>query len=255
MKRADYFKKSNLEIYFEHYLFAFFIGLIFLLLISSATYGVQKQSLKATEYQIKAVYLYNFLLFVEWPQADNESVKSAVKKRKTVNKDDKGKEKTIIIGIVGRDPFGKGFADVEGKVIKSKGKRLIIKRFGPYRKGLNLDKCELIFVSSSEKGNFRNILQTLKGSAALTVADTSNFLQAGGMINLVKVKKKIRWEINQTPIKREGLRLSSQLLRNATKIVKIPNNHSKNVMKGHKKQTNFVHKRDEGLKFAKKWSK
>ena len=38
----------------------------------------------------------------------------------------------------------------------------------------------------------------------------------------MKVKKKIRWEINRTPLKKANIRLSSQLLRSAVKIVEIP---------------------------------
>ena len=41
------------------------------------------------------------------------------------------------------------------------------------------------------------------------------------MINLVKIEKKIRWEINQKPVKKARLKLSSQLLRNAVRIVKV----------------------------------
>jgi hypothetical protein len=164
---------------------------------------------QASEYEIKAVYLYNFLLFASWPESDE-------------NDEEGGKVGDLCIGIVGKDPFGDGFSEIEGKVIKSLNKKLVIKRYGSYKAGLGIEGCKLLFVCSSEKGNLLKIIKELKGSRTLTVADVDGFLKYGGMINLVKVKKKIRWEINRTPLKKANIRLSSQLLRSAVKIVEIP---------------------------------
>ena len=75
---------------------------------------------------------------------------------------------------------------------------------------------------SSEKGKLIEIVKELKGSRTLTIADVDGFLKYGGMINLVKVKKKIRWEVNRTPLKKANIRLSSQLLRSAVRVVEIP---------------------------------
>lgn len=175
---------------------------------------------KPTEYEIKAVYLYNFILFVKWP--DEQSSKTNPANTKSSNSETGSSENTITIGILGKDPFGDAFAKVEGKIIKAKNKRLIIKRFGRYRKKLDLRGCQLLFISSSEKNNRKKILKEVDRYPTLTVADREGFLEAGGMVNLVKVGKKIRWEINQTPVKKAKIRLSSQLLRNAVRVVEIP---------------------------------
>lgn len=163
---------------------------------------------QATEYQIKAVYLYNFLLFVEWPDSGGTGKADG--------------NRSIIIGIVGEDPFGKSFKEVEGKRVLAGKRRLEVKRFGRYRKKRDLSGCDLLFVCKSEKKNFPEILGPLKEKPVLTVGEWSGFLDAGGMINLVKIKNRIRWEINRTPVKKAHLKLSAQLLRNATRVVKIP---------------------------------
>jgi hypothetical protein len=170
---------------------------------------------KASEYQIKAFYLYNFLLFTDWPEPNE--VKGAGQKSKL----DTREEEVITIGIVGKDPFGEHFIEVEGKIVKGKGKRLVIKRFGSYQKGFELEKCDLLFLSRFQKQKIRDILWHVEGHAVLTVADTDGFLEMGGMVNLVSIKNKIRWEINITPVKQSGLRLSSQLLRNAVRVVEV----------------------------------
>lgn len=179
------------------------------------------QQRKASEYEIKAAYLYNFLLFVEWPEAreadrdTDEQVASGGTSESAAAGD------TITIGIVGDDPFGNDFAKAEGKMVKAKGKRLVVKRFGRFRAGMDLRQCQLLFICRSEKERVQEILDAVKGAPVLTVSDTQRFLEAGGMINLVIVKKKVRWEINRTPVEFAGLRISSQLLRNAVRTVQI----------------------------------
>ena len=171
---------------------------------------------KATEYEIKAVYLYNFLLFVEWPESDDDEKGDSGGTGKIEG------DRPIVIGIVGDDPFGESFKEVEGKPVLARKRRLEVKRFGRYWKKTDLSGCDLLFVCESEKKNFSEILGPLNGKPVLTVGEWSGFLDAGGMINLVKVKNKIRWEINRTPVKKARLKMSAQLLRNATRVVEIP---------------------------------
>ncbi len=92
---------------------------------------------KAGEYKIKAAYLYNFLLFTKWPAGLSVA------------------ESDLTIGVVGRSPFGDVLDEIEGMQVKDTNKRLTIKRFGPYREGMDLSQCNLLFVSSTERKNFR----------------------------------------------------------------------------------------------------
>ena len=186
---------------------------------ASSAYGATGSLRQASEYQIKAVYLYNFLLFTEWPKT--ESPKKDDQHNSEAGVDKKPLD-TICIGILGNDPFGDSFDDVEGKVIECKGKKFVVKRYGPYSKEMDFKRCQVLFVSSSEKRNIKRILSRLKKVSVLTVADMDGYIESGGMINFVKVGRKIRWEINCTPVKLAGLKLSSQLLRNAVRIVEIP---------------------------------
>lgn len=185
------------------------------ILNSNAAEASAETPKKAAEYQIKAIYLYNFLLFTEWPRYNN------------IKGDTEEKLPAITIGILGRDPFGDSFAEVEGKVIKSHKKRLVIKKLGSYDEKLDLTQCDLLFICQSEKDNLKEIVVRLSGLPVLTVADLPGFLERGGMINLVKRQKKVRWEINQGPVKKARLKLSSQLLRNAVRIVKASEPTSK----------------------------
>ena len=152
---------------------------------------------QASEYDIKAVYIYNFLLFITWPPSESEE---------------------LVVGIVGDNPFGKAFREVEDTAVKGTAKRLKIKRLGRYREGEALGGCNILFISGSEKENFEKITAAVKNRPVLTVAESPGFLARGGMISLVVINDKVRWEIHRTRIEEAGLKLTSQLLQSAVKV-------------------------------------
>lgn len=184
---------------------------LFLYLFSSA-WSAQiyqagyEQGPSAKEYELKAVYLYNFLQFVQWPETKRQL----------------SRDGAMIIGIVGESPFGSALEELQANVRKSGMKPVRIIYFGQYEEDMNVDACHLLFVSSSEKRNFSKIISSLKGSPVLTVSDAEDFLSSGGMINLVRSHGKIRWTINRPAADRAGLRFSAQLLSIAVKVVEAP---------------------------------
>ncbi len=171
-----------------------------------------------TEYAVKAVFMYNFLKFADWP------------------KDKVGdSNEPLIIGVIGTDVFKNAFDAVEQKTIDNR--KVIVKRF----KGLDeLEKAgdkkrsaphphveiirtsHLLFVCPSEKQRIREILRYVEGHHVLTVADTQGFLEAGGTINLLLENKTIRFEVNLTAAKQAGLQIRSKLLRLARRIYEPP---------------------------------
>ena len=56
----------------------------------------------------------------------------------------------------------------------------------------------------------------------LTVGDTGGFLEQGGIVNFVLEGTKVRFEISQEAAQRAGIRISSRLLRLATRVVTNP---------------------------------
>ena len=185
------------------------------LLMSPIIQNVQADPEQSKEYQIKAAFLYNFIKFVDWP------------KEKMPDSNE-----PIIIGIIGKDPFGDAFEPVKNKPVKDK--KIVIKRFvgleeleksadknkAEFDKKVEpLRKCHVLFICSSEKEYLEEIIKALKGSHVLTVADSEGFLESGGIINFIMEKKKVCFEINVTAAKRAKLEIRSQLLRLAKKIV------------------------------------
>jgi hypothetical protein len=152
----------------------------------------------ATEYQVKAAFLFNFAKFVEWP-ADAFAASDA----------------TLQICVLGPDPFGGDFEQViEDKTVN--GHRLEI----IHPSGLpQARSCQILFVASSQKQQTKEILQGIKGASVLSVGDTPGFAKAGGVINFVLDDNRVRFEINPKAAERAHLKLSARLLTVAKQIV------------------------------------
>ncbi len=151
----------------------------------------------AKEYEVKAAFLFNFALYVEWP-SEAFSTPTA----------------PITIGILGDDMFG-GELDriIRGETVKNRP--ITIHRS---RQIENLQQCHLLFISKSERGRLASIFARLAGKHCLTVGETDRFAHSGGIINFRLQGANVRFEINMEAAKRSGLTISSKLLRLATII-------------------------------------
>jgi hypothetical protein len=144
-----------------------------------------------TEYQVKALFLLNFTKYVDWPPAAFAGTNSP-----------------IVIGVYGEDKFGDALTNaVEGKTIS--GRQIIIQ---PIEKDGDTGKCQMLFISDSEKNHLGEILDKIKVLPVLTVGESDQFLERGGMINFVKKEGKVRLEINLAAARQAKLEISSKLL-------------------------------------------
>ena len=143
----------------------------------------------SVEYQVKAALIYNFAKFIDWPA-------------------DAAAGDTLVIGVLGQDPFGPALEALQRKTVKDKPIR--VKRFAALDA---LERCHILFISSSEADHLPEILAAISGDSVLTVGETESFAEAGGVIRLVNRRTKVRFQINVRAGESSGLRISSQLLR------------------------------------------
>lgn len=174
-----------------------FIVMITVCIVLAAVPGVYAQKQSFSEYTVKAAFLYNFARFVDWPAGAFTR---------------KGAPFTVC--IYGTDPFGRTLDAYKAKSIK--GRKLVFKRNTTINE---IQACHVLFISASEEGNVSAILQRIRGKQVLSVADMEAFARRGGMINLIKEKNKIRFEINLSAAERAGLTIGPKL-RSLAKIVK-----------------------------------
>lgn len=152
---------------------------------------------QVTEYQLKAVFLFNFVQFVEWPA---ESFAAG--------------DSPIVVGVLGTDPFGALLDELENEA-PVKGRSIVVRRFARVEE---VDVCHLLFVNINDPERLQTVLAALKNRATLTVGDAAAFLDKGGMIQFVSQDERIRLRINLDAATAAGLTLSSKLLRPAQVI-------------------------------------
>lgn len=153
--------------------------------------GSRAQETGPSEYQLKAAFLYNFAKFVEWPT--NAFVKAT---------------SPMVVGVLGENPFGNDLEQtIHGKTVNQHP--FEVKEFHSLTE---VKHCHILFISTSETDRLHDIFETLRGSSVLTVGETKNFTESGGMINFVRVGNKVRFEINNPAAEKAGLIISSKLL-------------------------------------------
>jgi YfiR/HmsC-like len=140
----------------------------------------------ASEYQVKAAFLLNFTKFIEWPNGHAQ----------------------LVIGIVGDDPFG-NVLDEMARNSNVSGNRVTVRRL---KWNDNLRDCQIIFISASERKRERQIIESVRGVGVLTIGETAQFNQLGGIIRFFLADNRVRFQINVTAAEQARLKVSSKLL-------------------------------------------
>ena len=150
------------------------------------------------EYQMKAEYLRKIPSFVEWPPSAADARKTAFQ-----------------MCTLGDYPFGVKLAQEVGGVTVG-GRRIELRWV---HKEQELEGCEVIFFSRSEEKRCGKILQGLKGKSVLTIGESEDFLEAGGMVKLSFEKDRLQVEVNLVAARNANLKVDARLLAMAKKVV------------------------------------
>lgn len=143
------------------------------------------------DYKVKAGFIYNFAIFVEWPQSAFA-----------------GPEAPITVCVTRPDKIGDSFDTLKDKTVKG---RKILLADGKGNQGTR--GCHILFINSDDKKSVRKILRGLNNKSVLTIGEMEGFAEMGGVINIRKANGKTRLEINVAAARRAGLKLSSRLLK------------------------------------------
>jgi hypothetical protein len=163
------------------------VGLAFVSVGAATLCGDQ-----ASELEVKAAFLVNFLKFVEWP-ADRLPDATT----------------PYVIAVIGGESFGAALQNATAD--RTIAARKVTVRIVPYIS--EVGHAHLVFISGSQQRQLPAILRELDGKSVLTVGDTPGYAESGVMLNLVVQDQRVRFEANTAAVARSRLRLSSHLLR------------------------------------------
>ena len=158
--------------------------------------GTAGQNLDAREYQVKAAFVYNFALYVEWPTSDT------------------GGQKPHTVCVLGTTTVGRLLEGLSGKTVKNR--RLVVRQITEIE---DAGDCDILFIGTAERINLPSILEAVRTRNVLTISDMERFTHAGGMIGFVTRDNKVVFEINLKQAQRSRLRISSQLLKLARDVI------------------------------------
>jgi len=173
----------------------FFLAVILSLLLEGGALSIAAVT---EEDRIKALYLYNFLLFVDWPE------------------DAIGEDNTLRVGVIGDDTLFELFKAISQK--PNKGRKVAVEAYHAVE---DLEwPCHVLFVGRSQERIARHILDRVGDRPVLTVSDMNGFTQMGGMVCFKHLacrkhtaQHPKRFEIHLSAVEHAGLKIRSRLLR------------------------------------------
>jgi YfiR/HmsC-like len=156
------------------------------------------QTNNSSEYAVKAAFLFHFAQFVEWPDGTFKAASSP-----------------LMYCTLGADPFSGALDDtLRGKTI---GERVI--HVQHLRSSEPVQGCQVLFIGAVEAKRTSSLLANLKKEPVLTVGESQNFAEEGGMIEFLLEGNKIRFAINLQAVNTARLKMSARLLALAKNVI------------------------------------
>jgi hypothetical protein len=167
-------------------------------LVGTPTAVAADPPLASSENELKAAFLINFPKYVEWPSTGSATNAGP-----------------IVLAVFGESTLDEELRKaIKGKVVN--GRPLVFKR------ALTEEECSkgchLVFIGAEERRRLPSLLNRLKEMSVLTVGESDDFLENGGIIKLVRWDRKIRFEVNLAAARRARLEISSKLLNVASVV-------------------------------------
>jgi len=144
-----------------------------------------------SEYEVKAAFLINFPKYVDWPAEAFAETNSPV-----------------VIAVLGETPVAEEMQKViAGRTVN--GRKIVFKHLAS---GENSGICQILFISAAELRHSPDVLAKVKDTAVLTVGESDDFLESGGIINLARRDRRIALEVNLIAANKARIKVSSKLL-------------------------------------------
>lgn len=146
------------------------------------------------EYELKTAFVYNFVLFTEWPA---ETVFEGG---------------TLNICVNPNSPMRASLASLRGR--PAKGRKIAIRSLALAD---DVRQCHVLFVDSHDGERWLQIDRKLANAGILTISD-EDASPDGSIIELDSSDNRVVFDVDTTRARRAGLVLSSKLLRLARTV-------------------------------------
>ena len=145
--------------------------------------------------RIKAIYIYNFTKYIEWPENYREG--------------------TFIIGFIGNN----------SALFNELSKMALSKKVGTQsieiRNISTIDdntKFNIIFVLSDNSGQLTDVITKAKGKSTLMITEKPGMAQKGAAINFIVEDNKQKIEMNKANIEKYKLKVATNLVQMSKQV-------------------------------------
>ncbi|MBC8095161.1 MAG: YfiR family protein [Akkermansiaceae bacterium] len=145
------------------------------------------------DFQVKAAFLINFPKYVDWPASVFTETNSP-----------------ITVAVYGDDNVANEFESMIAGGRAVGGRPVVLKRITQLADVTN--NCQILYIGAAQRQNIPGILEKVRGKKVLTVGETEEFLDKGGVVNLARQGRKIRLQVNLNAAGDAELKISSRLL-------------------------------------------
>lgn len=145
--------------------------------------------------KIKAIYIYNFTKYIEWP--------------------DTYKEENFVVGVLGTSiPL----VNELNKMASSKTVGTQKFEIRSVTSPAECAKCHIVYILPDNSGQLSDVLGKVKGKSALIVTDKSGLATKGAAINFFIDGNKQKIELNRSNIEKYKLKVASTLVEMSVQV-------------------------------------
>jgi hypothetical protein len=168
------------------------IGLLVLLLAATAAAQTPAEGARGeAEAQVRAQFVYNFANFVEWPDDAFKGPDAPIK--------------ICLFGLVDFAPYLYTFA---GTLIGSRP--LVVQKANEIEE--IKAGCHILYVGWDERVRLPTFWQEIQYIYVLSIGDRQGFADKGGIINILRTRDRVQFDVNIENALLNGLFLDSDLL-------------------------------------------
>jgi hypothetical protein len=140
-----------------------------------------------TNAKIKAVFIYNFTKYIEWPQPY--------------------KEGDFTIGVIGETSlYSELIKMTETKKVANQ--TLDVKKFNSLT---DVYKCHILYICKDKSDQLGEIVKKIKNNSTLIVTEESGLADKGAGINFIIKENRQKFELNKGNVEKYKLKVSSNL--------------------------------------------
>jgi hypothetical protein len=146
------------------------------------------------EYDVKAVFLYHFIRYLQWPEEIEPEA--------------------FTIVVLGK-------SDIVGPLQEIAKKKSIDQKPIAVRQCLEIDQIghpRILFIAKSATSGIAQVLEQTRATDILTVSEVEGLGTRGVAVNFVERDGKIKFEVSEKMLKEARIQISSQLLKLAIRI-------------------------------------